>query len=173
MNIIFTLGRFNPPTIGHERLFSIILDSSYVPFVFIVDGEKSGKDLLRNPLPAEYRKELLEQYGFNVEIVKNAYEAYEYIEDYANKSVLVCGDDRAENYSKLFKTSEIITIPRNEISGTMAREAALKSLEDFKPLISDKFKKDITKIRQHIRFGVLANGEYPKPSSPQSGRKRR
>lgn len=137
---VITVGRMNPPTRGHAVLVQRVLDiakqTGATPILYIVDGEKSGKDKSRNPLTGQqreaYAKELFP--GIKVDIVSSAYEAVEVLEVQGMvPAVWVAGSDRASNYRKLLSSAnligEVVEVDREAgeadgVSATAARAAA-------------------------------------------------
>ena len=150
--IVFGLGRFNPPTRGHEYLISEVKNLASklqaTPVIFIVDGEKSGKNLEKNPMSGQDRRDLISYiHGVKTDIAGSAYEVLEIIDVMGLDPVgLVCGSDRVRQYESMIKYSgfscPIVGLDRirglaSNVSGTSAREAARhRSFEDFKRLMS-------------------------------------
>lgn len=63
-------GRLNPPHAGHKRLFQHALAESDFVFVVIIQGEKSGTDLVRNPLSFELKKEIINKMSPRVHVMR-------------------------------------------------------------------------------------------------------
>ena len=104
----FTLGRFNPPTTGHEKLItkldSIAKKNSSSMYVF----PTHTKDAARNPLPhnlkVAYMKKMYKKYAKNIQISKarNVFEVAKLLYDKGHKSVImVVGSDRVTEFTKL------------------------------------------------------------------------
>jgi len=104
----FTLGRFNPPTTGHEKLItkldSIAKKNSSSMYVF----PTHTKDAARNPLPhnlkVAYMKKMYKKYAKNIQISKarNIFEIAKLLYDKGHKSVImVVGSDRVTEFTKL------------------------------------------------------------------------
>lgn len=150
--IVFGLGRFNPPTRGHEYLVSevkrIASELHAIPMIFIVDGEKSGRDFEKNPLSGQRRREIIETlYGVKVDVVSSAYEVLEIIDVMGLNPVgLVCGSDRVKQYESMIRYSgfdcRVFGLDRtrgkaSNVSGTSARIAARTgTFEEFKSSMS-------------------------------------
>ncbi len=105
---VFTFGRFNPPTIGHQKLLQKIKDiSEEVDGDFYVFGSFS-KDKRKNPLghynKMKYLKEMfseeMENYKEPNKEVRTALDACVYLNDYYS-IIMVVGDDRVESFTKL------------------------------------------------------------------------
>ena len=107
----FTLGRFNPPTTGHEKLItkldSVAKKNSSSMYVF----PTHTKDAARNPLPhnlkVAYMKKMYKKYAKNIQISKarNVFEVAKLLYDKGHKSVImVVGSDRVTEFTKLLDT---------------------------------------------------------------------
>ncbi len=139
--VALALGRLNPPTKGHDvmvRELKITAARLGVRAVlYIVDGEKTGKDKSKNPLTALQRLEIARKLfpGITIDIVSSAYEALEVLDLQGFKAkAWVAGSDRASNYRKLVASEkldcEVVEVDREAgdadgVSATAARQAAL------------------------------------------------
>jgi hypothetical protein len=139
--VVFGVGRLNPPTRGHDVLVTRVKEAAARlgarPILYIVDGEKSGKDKRKNPLTGEQRVEIVRRLfpGITVDLVSSAYEALEVLDLQGFKpKVWVAGSDRAVNYRKLLASErldcEVLEVDREAgdadgVSATAARKAAL------------------------------------------------
>lgn len=147
MKAIFAIGRFNPPTIGHEFLFktmkTIAIARSLTPFLFVVEGKGTSKDRKRNPLTGQERVSLIRQmFGFDSIIIPTAYDAFAYIGDKINPSILLCGEDRKKAYEAMIGHSgtncELMSLDRDIVghSSSEARNAAISlKFAHFRELI--------------------------------------
>ena len=110
---VVTIGRFNPPTIGHYAVFDAMKrylrtnkDGVTNAFIVIVDGEKTGDDKTRNPLTGAERKAFLEASdkanGIKILIAKNGFDAFKAVIDEGFEPVVIAaGSDRAPHYLKV------------------------------------------------------------------------
>ena len=57
--VVFTFGRFNPPTIGHEKLIQAVEKEAGSADWLIIPSQTVDKQ--KNPLPYEYKVELLKK----------------------------------------------------------------------------------------------------------------
>lgn len=138
MKVIFTFGRFNPPTKGHHAIFSLMEKSSLPGVVFIIDHPKSAKDTMRNPLTGEERKAILQgRYALRFEVVESLGEALDVLDVLGMEGeILVCGEDRGPGYEHL--AERLIVLPRGDISATQVREAVVEDrYGDFVNLVLD------------------------------------
>jgi hypothetical protein len=106
---VFTFGRFNPPTIGHqkllEKLYDVATDLNADKYIFL----SFSKDKKKNPLghydKVSYMKEMfpieMSDYDEPREEVRTPLDAALYLKDYHN-IVVVTGSDRVENFTNLF-----------------------------------------------------------------------
>jgi len=113
----FTLGRFNPPTTGHEKLItkldSIAKKNSSSMYVF----PTHTKDAARNPLPhnlkVAYMKKMYKKYAKNIQISKarNVFEVAKLLYDKGHKSVImVVGSDRVTEFTKLLDKYMVLNL---------------------------------------------------------------
>jgi len=107
MKAIFTFGRFNPPTIGHEKLIkkveSIANGSDF--FVYPSWTQNSDKDPLPHALKVKYMKSAFPKYVDNIisnpkcktaiHVLTNLYDS-EY-----DDVTMVVGSDRVDEFDKL------------------------------------------------------------------------
>jgi len=149
---VFTFGRFNPPTKGHEKLFTEVhkiadeLDGT--PFVFpsVTCGKRGDK---HNPLPItvkiEYIKKLMPWCNIvNETTVNSAWAASEYLTKQGFTQIyLVVGSDRTDEFKRrwvpyteqLADKAEVVNAgyrdPDGEgitaMSASKAQKAALKN----------------------------------------------
>lgn len=138
---VITVGRMNPPTRGHAVLVKKVLDEAERlgarPILFIVDGEKSGKDKSKNPLTGSQREAYAKKLfpGIKVDIVSSAYQVLDVLDVQGlEPTVWVAGSDRAPNYRKMLSGAkllgEVVEVDREAgeadgVSATLARQAAL------------------------------------------------
>ena len=109
MKAAYTVGRFQPPTIGHAKLIQAVKDQGGKAFVFVSSSKPKGKEAVKNPLTsAEKIKYLKLMFPRGVEFVDTAkcipscggpLAGYVYLSnlDYENIT-LVAGSDRAEAF---------------------------------------------------------------------------
>lgn len=153
-SVVFTFGRMNPPTRGHEILVNKVLETAKK---FSCDHEivvSTSHDSVRNPLSPEKKLSYLLEYFPNVNITP-ATKEYPSIfhnikrlnADY-DKLYIVCGFDRIKEYEKFiqkyngieydYKHIEIIESgnleTRETFSGTLVRN--LISSDKIKNLLN-------------------------------------
>lgn len=103
--VVFTFGRFNPPTIGHEKLVQKVLEvadnASADHVIFLSQTHKPKKD----PLPwtdkvALFRKMFPEANVSTNREVTNPYGALAHLGETYDNVHMVVGADRAEQFDK-------------------------------------------------------------------------
>jgi nicotinamide mononucleotide adenylyltransferase len=170
--VAIAAGRLNPPTRGHtvmvRELKRTAAELGLRPILYIVDGEKSGKDKSKNPLTANQRLEIARKLfpGVTIDIVSSAYEVLDvlYVQGYKAKA-WVAGSDRASNYRKLVASEkldcEIVEVDREAgdadgVSATAARQAAIEdNMEEFSHHMPDTLNDtDLADIADMIREAV-------------------
>jgi hypothetical protein len=171
MQAVVVIGRFNPPTIGHESVFKTAIRVARKTNSRLVVFVSSSHDNKNNPLPVEEKITFLKTFfpGIDFRPMTNAYDAIKSLGDEGFDSVtLLTGSDRRESYTKMItsgmkkpdgdihkislKDFQIITLTRDpdsdDVSGASAtkmREAAKNNnWNDFKnmaPNGGDELKK--------------------------------
>jgi hypothetical protein len=107
-NAVFTLGRFNPPTTGHEKLINKLSSKAGRDPMYVFPTH--SQDPKRNPLPHSlkiaYMKKMFRKYAKNIQISKarNVFEVAKILYDKGHKSItMVVGSDRVAEFSSLLK----------------------------------------------------------------------
>ena len=155
MAVAYTVGRFQPPTIGHAKLIQEVAKRGNA-FVFVSSSKPCGKEAAKNPLTsAEKIKYLKLMFPSGVEFVDTArcdppcggpLAAYHYLSKKGYKDItLVAGSDRAAAFgpdAAMWKESgapKFMGLDReaadtvSQMSGTKARAlAAAGDLDAFK-----------------------------------------
>lgn len=111
-NAIFAVGRFQPCTAGHYKVFNkmklFIREHSELkltPIIVIVEGVVSSEDKKKNPLTGEERIKFMKASGkvdgFKFILAKNSFIAPGLIRQLGFEPIVVAaGSDRAEGYIK-------------------------------------------------------------------------
>jgi hypothetical protein len=107
---VFTLGRFNPPTTGHEKLIikldSVAKKNSAPMYVFPTHSNDPAKNPLPHGLKVAYMKKMYKKYAKNIQISKarNVFEVAKVLFDKGHKSIImVVGSDRVTEFTKLLE----------------------------------------------------------------------
>ena len=108
------VARLQPPTIGHYKVIDAMKAyirenpnlNLHVPVVVIVDGEKTSKDKVKNPLTAEERVKFIQASGrangVQILIAKSGFAAFEETRKNGYEPIAIAaGSDRAEKYLDL------------------------------------------------------------------------
>jgi len=134
MKAVFTCGRMNPVTIGHEKLLNKIdqlcCEQGGRPFVFLTKTH----DSVENPLTIDEKIQFVCQVqpSFTYLPTVNAFSATDYL--LANgftELVCVFGEDRTDMANRLVKfytghmTSHIIDRASNDVSATIVRKMVI------------------------------------------------
>ena len=106
-HIAFTFGRFNPPTIGHEKLLnklaSIRSDDNYV---FLSRSEDSQKNPLSYRTKMSYMKKMFPRFARNI-LVSPSNRVFDIVADLykkgANEITMVVGSDRVREFETTLK----------------------------------------------------------------------
>lgn len=137
---VMTLGRMNPPTLGHEVLIKELLAEAKTqgctPYLFIVDGVESGKDKDKNPLTGQQRVSIMRTLypELKVDLAFDAFNAVELLDIQGMEpKKWVAGTDRAPRYRKLLVAAgfqgDVVEVDREAgeadgVTATAARQAA-------------------------------------------------
>ena len=109
---VFTFGRFNPPTIGHEKLIKrVAAEAKKVAgapyYIFASHSENAKKDPLPYTKKVAYMKKMFPKYARNI-IVDKARNVFEIAVSLHNKGhrsiIMVVGSDRVAEFDKLLNT---------------------------------------------------------------------
>ena len=106
-SIVFTFGRMNPPTVGHERLVAKVvetarqLDADHMVYLSFSQNNKT------DPLEWSFKRRVCETAFRGVNIssdpnIKNPYIALEHLKEHYKKIVMIAGSDQASEYTKRF-----------------------------------------------------------------------
>lgn len=177
---VFTFGRFNPPTVGHEKLINKVHDiakeHSATGHVFASHSENTSKD----PLPQKTKiKHLMNVAPNGVDVHGSSKEAPSFLHaakklhDAGHKHlVMVAGSDRVEDYQKKlnqyngkeghynFKSIKVVSAGQRDpdaegvegMSGTKMRSLARSGkMKEFKSGLPKALHSHADEIANHIR----------------------
>lgn len=113
--VAVTLGRFQPPTVGHyaviDKMKKFILDNEElkldaIPVVIVIEGKKTSEDKSVNPLTAAeriaYMKASGKADGVKFFKARSAFDAFKLVQQNEMEPIAVAaGSDRAENYLEM------------------------------------------------------------------------
>ena len=106
---VFTFGRFNPPTTGHEKLIDALArESKKVSgskmYVFASHSQDPKKNPLPYPKKIAYMKKMFPKYKSNITTAKqrNVFEVATFLHDKGHRAVvMVVGSDRVDEFDRL------------------------------------------------------------------------
>ena len=108
-SVVFTFGRFNPPTIGHEKLIKKVASvaGSNPYFVFPSQSQNPKKDPLPFALKIAYMRKMFPRYAKNIVADAKVRTAFDivvklYNEGYKNVTMVV-GSDRVKEFQSLLQ----------------------------------------------------------------------
>ena len=108
--IVFTFGRFNPPTTGHEKLIQKVKSvAGSQPFrIYPSFSQNQKKDPLPHALKIAYMRKMFSKYARNIMADSNARTAIDiavklYDEGFKNL-IMVAGSDRVKEFQTLLST---------------------------------------------------------------------
>lgn len=153
---VFTYGRNNPPTVGHEKLFNKTVQTAKkhgsVPHIFT----SHSQDAKKNPLTSEHKVELIKHAYPEAHVASSSKEMpsmlhiAKHLHDQGHKHlVMVAGSDRVEEYKQKL----------NQYNGT--HEGALYNFKSIKVVSAGQRDPDAegaagmsgTKLRSHAIAG--------------------
>ena len=153
---VFTYGRNNPPTVGHEKLFNKTIETAKkhgaVPHIFT----SHSQDAKKNPLTAEHKVQLIKHAYPEAHVASSSKEMpsmlhiAKHLHEQGHKHlVMVAGSDRVEEYKQKL----------NQYNGT--HEGALYNFKSIKVVSAGQRDPDAegaegmsgTKLRSHAIAG--------------------
>ncbi len=183
---VIAVGRMNPPTRGHAVLVRKVIEEAKRlgarPILFIVDGEKSGKDKAKNPLSGQQREAYVKSLfpGVQVDVVSSAYQVLDvlYVQGY-EPAIWIAGSDRSQNYQRMLVgdklTGLVVEIDRDAgeadgVSATAARTAAhAGDWKGFKELMPINASEELlTDMMEKIRDANRTRHVDPDSTNPAS-----
>lgn len=105
--IVFSFGRFNPPTKGHEKLIAKVISTSKQHNADHIIYLSQTTDNSSNPLSWDFKRRVCAALFSSVNIskdknIKSPYIALEHLKDSYSKIILVAGEDRVDEYISRF-----------------------------------------------------------------------
>ena len=107
---VFTFGRFNPPTTGHEKLINALAreaGSGQPMYVYPSHSQNAKKDPLPHAKKVAYMKKMFPRYKKNIKVSKsrNVFDiAVELYKKGHKAIVMVVGSDRVQEFANLLDT---------------------------------------------------------------------
>ena len=104
--VSFTFGRFNPPTIGHEKLCDAVKKANPSDYkIFASQSQNPKKDPLQYAKKIAYMKKSFPKHKRNIVVSKsrNIFEILVELNNYENL-IMVVGSDRVEEFKKIINT---------------------------------------------------------------------
>ena len=108
--VVFTFGRFNPPTIGHEKLIKKVsqVAGSDPYYIYPSFTTNPKKDPLPHALKVAFMKKMFKKYAKNIIADKDSKTAINIAVKLYDKGfkklVMVAGSDRVQEFDKLLNT---------------------------------------------------------------------
>lgn len=175
--VALSLGRYNPPTLGHfeslRELQRVARANGVRPEVFVIEGEQSSQDKQKNPLSANQRIRILKSWfpDIHFDIAGSAYDVMEVLQVQGKRPKFwIAGTDRVKRYKQLldyagFKHSLVVELDRLEgkaagVSATKARAAAANAdLETFISMMPDDISREShTQVYEIVRKALTGDG---------------
>jgi phosphopantetheine adenylyltransferase len=106
-SVVFTFGRFNPPTTGHEKLIKKVADqASGTDFrIFASQSNNAKKDPLQYKEKVNLMRKMFPKYGRNIVLdsnLKTVFDILVYLYDKGyTRATMVAGSDRVPDFKKL------------------------------------------------------------------------
>lgn len=101
--LVAVIGRFNPPTRGHERVFNFARKVARNHKADLVVLVSRSYDRRKNPLTPYTKMRYLQKFfrNINFELFSNIYETLKEKSREYDRLILICGADRKESYRKM------------------------------------------------------------------------
>lgn len=125
--VIFTFGRFQPLTIGHEKMIRKMVSEARSSNSDIIIFCSQTNDNDKNPLLWETKIRLIEHCFPGVPInrdkdIKTPYQALEFLAEQYTEIKFICGDDRINNFASMEKYSSEWGVSKFLIESAGARK---------------------------------------------------
>ena len=133
--IVFTFGRYNPPSIGHERLFNFTHEIARQNNIEHRVYPSHSHDNKKNPLTFDLKLKYLEFFFPDInfwfsENIKTVFNVLQDIdEDGYEKVILIAGEDRVQEFEKV-----LIPYVTKEKYPKETNEPAFKNIKELKIL---------------------------------------
>ena len=106
---VFTFGRFNPPTTGHEKLIDALAreqkkNTGAPMYVFPSHSNDPKKNPLPHALKVAYMKKMFRKYAKNITVssARNVFEVATFLHNKGHRAVvMVVGSDRVAEFTRL------------------------------------------------------------------------
>jgi len=195
--VAFTFGRFNPPTIGHQKLMNKVKSSAREYKIYLSRSE----DPKKNPLGAREKltlmKKMFPEHSRNIELnpSNNVLDILTKLYDDYHRVIMVVGSDRVREFDNLLKRynnvksrhgyyyfEDIKVISAGErdpdaegaegMSASKMRAAAAKGdLEAFKKGLPGRYRggRDAETLMKQVRVGMKLAASYSMMGGPGVG----
>ena len=173
--VVFTFGRFNPPTTGHEKLInkvkSVAGSNDYK--IFPSHTQNQNKDPLPHSLKIAYMRKMFPRHARNIVADKKAMTAMNiavslYDQGYAELTMVV-GSDRVKEFERLLTTYNGVSGKRHGFYNF--KKIKVVSAGDRDPDADDVSGMSASKMRQAAVDGKVQEFESGVPSGFRDGRK--
>lgn len=174
--VVFTFGRFQPPTKGHELLISKVVETAKQVGGDHVVYLSQTQRVTTDPLEWNFKRRVCEAAFRGVNIsndlaIRNPFIALEHLKEHYDRIIMVAGSDQANDYKKFSKYTEewgvnflVLTagmrIDESDgvegISGTKMRQFALdNSYEKFRECLPAALNENISLLTfKNVRKGL-------------------
>ena len=173
--VVFTFGRFNPPTTGHEKLInkvkSVAGSNDYK--IFPSHTQNQNKDPLPHSLKIAYMRKMFPRHARNIIADKKAMTAMNiatslYDQGYTELTMVV-GSDRVREFERLLTTYNNVSGKRHGFYNF--KKIKVVSAGDRDPDADDVSGMSASKMRQVAVDGKVQEFESGVPSGFRDGRK--
>ena len=184
--VVFTYGRFNPPTRGHEMMIQKMKGIGKDTLVVVSHTQNKKK----NPLNPDEKLSILRKMFPNVMFDQSSKERQlgaiiGELKNKYNRLTMVVGSNRVNSFSRAFKDVDRFVVAGGErtdnetnisgIKATFARNAAVKGQKDrFKTLMSNKLDNDdLSRIARSIHDTLTETTKRARKVIENTGNKKR
>lgn len=150
--VVFTYGRFNPPHLGHKSMIKEMMNMNKKVVVIVSHSQDN-----RNPLSVADKVKILKSWfpKLDVRASSKTTSIAKIAENFAENSVMVVGEDRANAFKFIPVKKRPLSRPPGAPSATAARTAARAgNIATFKKLTGYNNKNTLSKIRGSAKNGV-------------------
>ena len=173
--VVFTFGRFNPPTTGHEKLInkvkSVAGSGDYK--IYPSHSQNQNKDPLPHALKVAYMRKMFPKHSRNIIADKNARNAMEIMTQLYNQGysevIMVVGSDRVREFDSLIQKYNNVQGKRHGFYNF--NKISVVSAGDRDPDAEGVTGMSASKLRQLAIDGKVQEFESGLPRSFKDGRR--
>jgi nicotinic acid mononucleotide adenylyltransferase len=144
--VVFTFGRFNPPTIGHEKLIEAVAKQAARDdyMIFASHSQDKKKNPLKSDKKVEWMKLMFPKHASNIQYnidIKTPINVLQYLQGTYSDIVMVVGSDRVASFESMlhkyngieytFKTIQVVSAGERDPDADGATGMSASKMREF------------------------------------------